>query len=167
MKKPGPAWAFLLCLAVAPSPAAQARQAAPPPEGTPSATLSWLAGTWRGAGTMFGNASEASLEVRPALDGRFLELRYHAGRFEGRAFYRPLGEGRWQAQWFDNRGITFGIEAVAGERILTSDWGSAETERGRTIYRLLVDGRLEVTDMVAARDGSTREFARHVLQKTD
>ena len=86
----------------------------------------------------------------PALGGRFLELSYRAGQFEGRAFYRPAGEGRWRATWFDNRGISFPIEALAAERTLTAEWGSADTERGRTIYRLLPDGRLEVTDMPAA-----------------
>ncbi|MBX3561248.1 MAG: hypothetical protein KF780_05490 [Sphingomonas sp.] len=114
---------------------------------------------------MLGNASEAVLEVRPALGGRFLEFSYRAGRFEGRAFYRPDGEGRWRATWFDNRGISFGIAAVLAERTLTSDWGSAETERGRTVYRMLDDGRLEVVDTVTAHDGQAREFARHILSR--
>ena len=39
---------------------------------------------------MFGNPSEATLSVRPVLGGRFLELSYRAGTFEGRAFYRPI-----------------------------------------------------------------------------
>ena len=51
--------------------------------------------------------------------------------------------------------------------MLTADWGSAETERGRTVYRLLADGRLEATDSVAGAGGALREFARHVLQKAD
>lgn len=129
--------------------------------------LAWLTGTWRGAGTMFGAASEATLDVRPALGGRFLEFSYRAGRFEGRAFYRPAENGRWQATWFDNRGVSFAIDAGLAERTLTSDWGSAETERGRTVYRLLDDGRLEVVDTVAASGGQTREFARHTLTRAN
>jgi hypothetical protein len=127
--------------------------------------LSWLTGSWRGAGTMFGNASEATLDIRPALGGRFLELSYRAGTFEGRAFYRPEGAGRWRATWFDNRGTSFGIAASTEARTLTADWGSAETERGRTVYRLAPDGRLHVTDSVARPDGSFRQFAAHVLEK--
>ncbi len=123
-------------------------------------TLAWLQGNWRGAGTMFGRPSEARLEIRPALGGRFLEFSYRAGPFEGRAFYRPAGESRWRATWFDNRGISFPIEAVAAERLLTAEWGNAETERGRTIYRLLPDGRLEVTDHAGGRD-----FAVHTLSR--
>src|ERR1700754_5025973 len=88
--------------------------------------LAWLEGSWRGAGAMFGRPSEARLDIRPALGGRFLELSYNAGGFEGRAFYRPAGEGRWRATWFDNRGLSFPIEATLSGQTLTADWGSAE-----------------------------------------
>jgi hypothetical protein len=143
--------AFLLCLVAAPASASDGPGA-----------LHWLEGRWTGTGTMFGQASEAVLEVRPALGGRFMEFSYRAGRFEGRAFYRPAEDGSWQATWFDNRGITFPIAASLAGQTLTSDWGSAETERGRTIYRLLPDGRLEVTDSAAGR-----VFASHVLSRAD
>jgi hypothetical protein len=143
--------ALLLCLAAAPAFASNGPGA-----------LHWLEGRWRGTGTMFGQASEAVLEVRPALGGRFLEFSYRAGRFEGRAFYRPVEDGRWQATWLDNRGITFPIAASLSGQTLTSDWGSAETERGRTLYRLLPDGRLEVTDSAGGR-----VFASHVLTRAD
>jgi hypothetical protein len=143
--------ALLLCLAAGPALASDG----------PSA-LHWLEGRWRGTGTMFGRASEAVLAVRPALNGRFIEFSYQAGQFEGRAFYRPAEDGRWQATWFDSRGITFPIQAVLSGQTLTSDWGSAETERGRTIYRLLPDGRLEVTDSAGGR-----VFASHVLSRAE
>jgi hypothetical protein len=94
--------------------------------------------------------------------GTHNQVSYRAGRFEGRAFYRPVADGRWQATWFDNRGVSFPIQAVLAGRVLTSEWGSAETERGRTIYRLLPDGRLEVTDTAGGRD-----FARHVLSRAE
>lgn len=136
--------------------------AAAPAAAQEAGNLDWLAGSWRGAGTMFGQPSEAALDVRPALGGRFVELSYRAGGFEGRAFYSPAGEGRWRAAWFDNRGVTFPIAAAVADRTLTADWGSAETERGRTVYRLLPDGRLEVSDTAAGR-----EFARHLLARTE
>ncbi len=131
-----------------------------PPDsvGLDTVGLEWLQGRWQGTGTMFGRASTARLEFRPALGSSFLELSWRASGFEGRAFYRPLGEGRWQATWFDNRGISFPIEATLASQTLTANWGSAGTERGRTIYRLLPDGRLEVTDHAGGRD-----FAVHVL----
>ena len=129
------------------------------------APLAWLEGRWQGPGTMFGNPSEAVLDVRPSLGGRFLEFSYRAGAFEGRAFYRPDGNGSWRATWFDNRGISFPILAALAERTLASDWGSAETERGRTVYRLRDDGRLEVVDSVMTPGGEPREFARHILSR--
>ena len=129
--------------------------------------LSWLVGRWQGSGTMFGNPSEAVLEIRPALGGRFLELSYRAGGFEGRAFYRPVGEGRWRAIWFDNRGTSFPIEAVHSNGTFTANWGSAETERGTTIYTLAAEGRLVVNDAVRRPDGTYRVFAEHVLARAD
>lgn len=129
------------------------------------AAPSWLSGSWRGAGTMFGNASEAVLDVSPTTTG--FDLHYRAGRFEGRAAYRPLGGGRWQATWSDNRGISFPIAAMVEGRTLAADWGSAETERGRTVYRLLDDGSLELVDTVATGDGGMREFARHLMTRVD
>lgn len=146
------------------APAATAQQPAPPAVQSPAATMSWLIGEWRGSGTMFGRPSEATLSVRPALGGRFIEFSYRAGGFEGRAFYGPTPGGGWRAQWFDNRGMSFPIEAREIERSLTSDWGSAETEQGRTVYLLQPDGRLSITDSVR-RDGAYRDFATHILEK--
>lgn len=144
--------------------AAQPRPAAPFQQlPTP---LDWLAGSWRGAGTMMGRASQASLTVRPALAGRWLELSYRAGPFEGRAFYRARDDVRYRATWFDNRGISFDIEGMVEGQTLTSNWGNADTEQGRTVYRLAADGRLHITDSVR-RDGGYREFASHVLTRAN
>ncbi len=121
--------AFLLALA-APLPAL-----AQPPQGRehPTAVLTWLTGRWAGTGQTMGAADQANLEIRPVLGGHFLELIYRAGPFEGRAFYHPAPDGSWRAHWFDNRGVTFPIEARATSREFVADWGSAQTERGRTI----------------------------------
>ncbi|MGE0180093.1 MAG: hypothetical protein AB7O91_09780 [Sphingomonas sp.] len=142
--------------------------AQPPAPSLPdSSSLSWIVGDWRGNGTMMGNASEAVLEVRPALERQFLELRLRMGPgFEGRAYYRALDGNRWRGHWLDSRGSSFDIEAAADGRVLTANWGSESTGRGRSVYRLLDDGRLEVADSIVARDGSPREFARHVLSRT-
>jgi len=123
-------------------------------------TLEWLVGEWRGTGTMFGNPSEATLSVRPVLGGRFIELSYRAGGFEGRAMYQFVDGGMWRAQWFDNRGMTFPIRGYQIERSLRAEWGSAETEQGATLYHLRQDGSLRVTDNVR-REGTWREFAVH------
>ena len=152
--------ALALLLALAPVAAIAQTAGAPHPT-----VLTWLSGQWRGTGTMLGRASEATLSVSPVLDGNFLEFSYRAGSFEGRAFYRPAPNGNWQAHWFDNRGISFRIVARAEAQTLTSEWGDAATERGRTVYRLADDGRLHVTDSVRRPDGSYRDFASHILTR--
>ncbi len=146
------------------APAVAQETPAPAPAQQPAEVMSWLVGDWRGSGTMFGNPSEATLSVRPVLGGRFLEFSYRAGRFEGRALYSLISGGRWRAQWFDNRGMTFPVVAHEIERTLTSNWGSADSEEGRTAYILAADGRLRITDSVR-RDGSYREFASHVMTR--
>jgi hypothetical protein len=146
--------------------AAAAILAVAPAAAQDATTLNWLVGEWRGTGTMFGNASQATLSLRPVLGGRFLELNYRAGTFEGRAMYQFVDGGMWRAQWFDNRGMTFPVQGFQIERSLRAEWGSAETEQGRTVYLLGQDGRLRVTDSVR-RDGTWRDFASHVYQKAD
>jgi hypothetical protein len=44
---------------------------------------------------------------------------------------------------------------------LTALWG----ERGRTVYRLLGPGELEVTDSVKRPDGSWAEFGKSTLRR--
>lgn len=153
----------LLCALASPAAAQQGEQ---------RAGLDWLVGSWKGGGTHGGRPSEASLDVRPAIGGKFLELRYRVEvrpplpfTFEGRAFYRPGDGNGWKGDWFDSRGMVLPIAATATAETLTSDWGNARTERGRTLYRLLGDGRFEVTDTVVARDGTSREFARQTLSR--
>ena len=144
--------------------------AQPPGAPHPTAALTWLTGRWEGVGTMFLERSAAHLEVRPILGGRFIELSYGAGgmrgdAFEGRAIYQPLGGDRWEGTWFDSRGARFPIAANLSGQTLTADWGSAETERGRTVYALAEDGRLQIVDSVRLPDGRYREFARHSLTR--
>ncbi|MGZ8361774.1 MAG: hypothetical protein ACXWUX_14740 [Allosphingosinicella sp.] len=129
--------------------------------------LGWLVGTWRGEGIRMGRTYDAVLEVRPALGGRFLEFSYRSGPFEGRAFYHLAQDGRWIGRWFDNRGVSFPLDAAVAGRTLTTAWGSVETERGRTVYALGADGRLTITDSVGGADGSQSPFATHTLQRAE
>jgi len=152
--------AFLFSLGLALQPVAAQAQT--------SGKLDWMIGRWTGAGTSFGAPSQSSLEVAPALDGKFVELRYQLTKpmsFEGRAYYKVKSGNDWEARWFDSRGVIFTIGASVDGKTLTSNWGSAETERGRTVYKLLDDGKLEVVDTALAKDGSWREFARQVFTK--
>lgn len=148
--------------------------AAAAPESDRPAGLDWMIGSWKGGGTHGGNSSEARLDVRPALGGKFVELRYRVEvreptpyTFEGRALYRPAEPGKYRAHWFDSRGMVLPVSASAEESSLTADWGTAGTERGRTVYRLMPDGRLEVSDTVLGADGAQRPFARQLFDRSE
>lgn len=132
----------------------------------------WMVGHWYGEGEAFDSPVETTLVFSPALGGAFYEMRYEIAspnanmRFEGRAFYKPVEqEGAWQAVWFDNRGKVIPISAVEGERSFTADWVDEGTEHGRTLYRLLEGGRLEVTDSVRQADGSWQVFGTQILNR--
>jgi hypothetical protein len=53
--------------------------------------------------------------------------------------------------------VTATVEGPA----LTALWG----ERGRTVYRLLATGELEVADSVKRPDGSWAEFGKSTLKR--
>lgn len=157
--------ALFLCLI---APETVSAQPAAPGKQDDRTALNWLVGSWKGAGTAMDKASEASLEVRPVLGGRFLEFRYRTGTgFEGRAFYRHVEADKWEANWFDSNGSRFTVGARLAGASLTADWGTAEARRGQTIYGLRGDGRLELVDSVTGRDGALREFARHMLKRSE
>src|SRR5688572_7638755 len=134
--------------------------------------LEWMVGKWEGGGTHSGRRSKASLDVAIVLGSQYVELAYRADLgvenlrdFEGRAIYWPLHDGGWKGHWFDSFGNKLPISAKVEGTSLVSDWGTVGTEQGRTVYRLLPDGRLEIVDYLLSEDGSRREFARQTLRR--
>ena len=141
------------------------------PAQEPAGALDWLHGRWSGAGTVQGAPSEATLEVAPALAGRFVELRYafvtsgeRPVRFEGRGFYRADGAA-WRGRWFDSTGAIRPLTGTVAGTTLTTQWGDPATEQGRTTYRLAAAGTLQVTDEVLRRDGRWLVFASHEMSR--
>src|SRR5262245_7541589 len=71
-----------------------------------------LAGQWRGEGRVLEQPARVDLTWAWTLGNRFLQLTFAndmgpAGktrRFEGHAYYRALGDGRYAGMWFDNSG---------------------------------------------------------------
>lgn len=131
----------------------------------PPADLAWITGQWTGSGAVFSAPSQATLMAAPALDGKFVELTYQfrtsgqrAFAFEGRGFYSLRD---WRGHWFDSTGAARPLTGVLGDGELTSEWGDATTERGRTRYRRAADGALDVTDYVLRGDGEWHAFATH------
>lgn len=130
----------------------------------PDPMLARLAGSWSGEGTVLKVAAKVELTWEWALDRRFARLTFvnqmGARRFEGHAYYRPLGEGRYRGTWFDNSGMIRPIEAVRDGDAIVAEWGTRETEVGETRYALLSDDTMEIVDRVKGKDGNWREFGR-------
>jgi len=130
----------------------------------PDPLLSRLQGRWQGTGTVLEMPAAVTLTWEWTLDGQFLRLTFNnqigPRRFEGHAYYRALGKGRYRGTWFDNAGMIRPIEATQVDDALVANWGTPETERGETTYRLLPGGDMEIVDRVLSRDGTWRAFGR-------
>lgn len=133
-----------------------------------------LAGAWKGEGKAFGMSTRPVMIWEPALGGKFMKLTYRNEMmsakgdvrvFEGHAYYKALGGGKYRATWFDSQGAVHPIEATFDGVTLTSNWGTRETEVGRTTYRLVNAGTIEVVDFVQTKDGTWKEFSRATLRK--
>lgn len=136
--------------------------------------LERLDGVWQGEGKTLGMNAHMRMHWEWVLGKKFLrlsllnEMTPPSGPtqiFEGQAYYRSLGEAKFEATWFDSRGLTFPIKAAADGNALIAFWGSAETEQGKSTYRILEPNKLEVIDEVRQKDGSFKPFGRFILQR--
>ena len=131
--------------------------------------LSRFAGNWTGTGTVLNQASKISLTWTWELSAQFLRLHFRnempKTTFEGHAYYRPLGDGRYRGMWFDNAGMLRPLDATRDADGLVSKWGTADTEEGETTYRLISDSEMEIVDRVKSRDGTWREFGRSRVRR--
>lgn len=138
-------------------------------QSAPDALLTRLAGEWSGTGTVLNQPAKISATWTWELGGQFLRLTFRnempKATFEGHAYYRASGNDRYRGMWFDNSGMLRPLEATRDGDALVSKWGTPETEEGETTYRLLPDGRMEVTDRVKSKDGTWRVFGQSGLMK--
>jgi hypothetical protein len=135
----------------------------------PDSLLTRLHGRWQGSGTVLEMPAAVDLAWEWTLDRQFLRLTFAnqmgSRRFEGHAYYRPLGGGRYRGTWFDNSGMIRPIEAHQDGEALVAAWGTADTERGETTYRLLSTGEMEIVDRVISREGQWRQFGRVTVKR--
>lgn len=142
-----------------------------PVKSAPSGSTSFLRtlqGGWIGTGAVMKREAHVELTVTPVLGDRFVRLQWvnsggKEGRqlFEGLAIYEERPDGTLAATWWDSQGARHAVSATVEGSALTALWG----ERGRTVYRLLETGALEVTDSVKRPDGSWSEFGRSTLKR--
>ena len=132
----------------------------------------WI-GTWQGPGSNSGVTADLTLRFERALGGRFVKvsLTNHIGppatreQFEGLALYWPTGAGQMRGSWFDSHGTVYALDVQVFGETLLAIWRDEQQPRGRSSYRLVQPGTLEVIDSVRATDGSWREFARYQLKR--
>ena len=131
--------------------------------------MSRLVGQWTGTGTVLNQPSKIEMSWSAELGGQFVRLTFRnqmpKSLFEGHAYYRALGEGRYRGMWFDNSGMFRPLEARRDGDALIAKWGTPETEEGETTYRLLPDGKMDVVDRVKSKDGTWRQFGQSGLMK--
>ncbi|REJ76142.1 MAG: DUF1579 domain-containing protein [Acidobacteria bacterium] len=127
-----------------------------------AASLDSLVGTWQGNGKVNGRQSEVTMVWRSIAGGKHYRLEFKNKMeggilFEGNALYSPGEEGSFTGLWVDSLGSARPIGASFNEGTLLALWGTAETEEGRTEYKLTGPDTMTVTDSVKVKDG-WREF---------
>jgi hypothetical protein len=132
-----------------------------------------LTGSWKGEGKMVNTPSHYEMNWEKVLGGKFIRLTYRVEMrdpsgslrvFAGYAFYRSLGDGKYEATWFDSNGEQHSISAVFEADLLTANWGTPKTKLGRTTYRLVSSSEMELIDYIQTKDGNWREFNRGMLK---
>ena len=132
-----------------------------------------LHGSWSGEGKTLEMQATLRMTWERVLNEKFLrlslknEMRTASGNvqlFEGHAYYQP-SEGKCEGTWFDSRGMSFPIKCTVEGQSLTAMWGAPGQENGKSIYKFLPDGKLEVVDSVKQKDGSWKEFGRFVMTR--
>jgi hypothetical protein len=133
-----------------------------------------LVGLWRGGGEVSGMSASIELRFRPAFGGRGYHLSFdnrmrgkddQVWPFAAEALYLCDAQGACRGHWYDSRGMVLPLEATAaGDRLVVA-WGDADTERGRTTYRLDGDG-IAITDEVLGKDGAWNVFGETTASRS-
>ena len=78
-------------------------------QSAPDPLLSRLAGQWSGTGTVLNQPSKIEMLWSWELGGQFLRLTFRnempKSVFEGHAYYRGLGDGRYRGMWLQFRNV--------------------------------------------------------------
>lgn len=128
-------------------------------------------GKWHSSEPAFGMPAETTLGFQSTLAGKFIRLNYkiemtlpsgELSLFEGEALYPAKSDTLIKAFWVDNTGNMHPIRAEISHGRLLADWGTPETEVGRTEYKILEDGNLSVTDWVL-REGQYEIFNQKTM----
>ncbi len=138
--------------------------------------LCQLVGTYEASGTSFKEPARLAMRWTPDLGGAFVRIDYRIDtssprlrkRFDGVGYYKTSGANRFIGTWVDSQGAIHPLDASVAAKTLTTFWGvPGKGTYGRTTYRLLDGGRVEVVDSLQEPNGAWTEFSRNTLKKTE
>lgn len=122
---------------------------------------------WTGKGTLMNREATFTMSWTRVLNDRFYQLEFSNNtenfRFEAIGYYQLVGPDSVAGTWFDVRGYTFPLQGNVTNTQLTINWGSPETEMGKTVYSLPEDGSIEVLDYVE-KGGTMVQFGQAVYR---
>lgn len=130
-------------------------------------------GSWKGTGTLLDSEAEFDMKWTWELNSKFLKLEFQNKRtsasgqelvLKSHAYYQPQNDSLFEGTWFDSRGITFPVRGILKDSTFTVNWGTPETEQGKTIYTLASDTEIAVTDYFL-RETTYVKFGEAVYQK--
>jgi hypothetical protein len=131
--------------------------------------LSSLKGTWTADCKAFAPGARCSLQWTDGLHKNLLRVVYQVRNAAGNQLF--AGEGVYQRSddifagfWNDTNGSLHPLQATYTDGGLTTYWGRAETEEGKTRYALNAEGGLSVTDWVK-KNGSWHQFMHADYQR--
>ncbi|HMR91854.1 MAG TPA: hypothetical protein PKC69_06055 [Chitinophagaceae bacterium] len=133
-----------------------------------------LKGNWKANGTAFGMPATITMSWAPVLQEKFYRLKYSmvmTGKdgnqtvFEGTAYYKQVTANTFTATWFDSQGSMHPITASSDATMLTSRWGTPETQQGKTTYQLIRNNDVQVTDYILKKDGTWSLFNQNTLTR--
>ena len=140
----------------------------PATEANEAPLLSVFVGSWQAEGEAFGAPSISEMVWSDtALGGKFFRLEYRIDRpassgpktiFSGLAYYQKSTSGKSSAPtikafWADTNGNLHPVSATIDGHALVAEWGTPDTEQGRTRYQLKEQNVMEVTDWVKTTSG--------------
>ncbi|GAB4524864.1 MAG: hypothetical protein Kow00133_13270 [Amphiplicatus sp.] len=131
-----------------------------------------LEGEWRAEGEAFGASAKSSMIWAPTLDGEFYRIAYRIEMtratgievFEGVGYYQALTPESARGFWVDNSGDLHPLTVKIEPNAVTTHWGTPGDKQGRTVYRVIAGGSVEVTDWLLAAEG-WRQFNKAVFRR--
>jgi hypothetical protein len=143
-------------------------------EPSPLPLYNALEGDWRSDGNAFGQPAVSQMRWASVMENCYWQLDYvietnpgteRASIFMGRGVHQSE-DGNVFGQWIDNRGDMHDLDGSITDTELLVYWGEPTDTLGRSRYRVLDDGTIQVTDWILREDG-WRQFNDNVFVRIE